>query len=235
MRFYYLICRALCQLAFVLVFRGRVYGARNVPRSGPVLLACNHQSFLDPVLATVAIPRECHYMARDSLFRNPFLRALIESLNAFPVRRGTADLAAVKETLRRLRNNAVIAAFPEATRTPDGRLQPMRGGVALLARKAGAPLVPTLILGAYESWPRQAKLPRPRPILIAYDRPILPAELEGLDEHDATRLLEARFHALLLRHQRDPILAAHLRVPPPRSAPSSPGAPPHHPPTPNPA
>lgn len=213
MRLYYRFCRVLCQLVFVLVFRGRVYGARHVPQGGPVLLACNHQSYLDPVLATVAIPRECHYMARDSLFRIPWLRRLIESLNAFPVRRGTADLAAVKETLRRLKGGGVVAAFPEATRTPDGGLQPMRGGVALLARKAGAPLVPTLILGAFEAWPRQAKLPRPRPILVAYDRPILPAELEGLDEERATRLLEARFQALMRRYERDPIFAGRLRVP----------------------
>lgn len=200
MRPWYRFCRVLCQLGFVLLFRGRVFGARNVPRRGPVVLACNHQSFLDPVLATVAVPRECHFMARDTLFRSPRFRRLIEALNAFPVRRGSADLAAVKETLRRLRAGAVVTAFPEATRTPDGALQPMRGGVLLMARKAGAPLVPTLIFGAFEAWPRGVRLPRPAPILVAYGEPIWPDQLEGLPETAAADLLRQRLEGLLRRY-----------------------------------
>ena len=200
MRPWYRFCRVLCQLGFVLLFRGRVFGARYVPLRGPVVLACNHQSFLDPVLATVALPRECHFMARDTLFRSPFFRRLIESFNAFPVRRGSADLAAVKETLRRLRAGALVTAFPEATRTPDGSLQPMRGGVLLLARKAGAPLVPTLILGAFEAWPRGARLPRPAPILVAYGEPLWPDQLDGLSEEAAAALLRQRFEALWQRY-----------------------------------
>lgn len=200
MRPYYRYSRILCQMIFVLVFRGRIFGARNIPSRGPVLLACNHQSFLDPVLATLAVPRECHYMARDTLFRRPLFRRLIESLNAFPVRRGSADIAAVKETLRRLRAGAVLTAFPEATRTPDGSLQPMKPGVVLMARKAGVPLVPTLILGAYEVWPRQARLPMPKPILVAYGEAIWPEELEGLSDEQAVALLQGRFEALLRRY-----------------------------------
>src|SRR5262245_28199568 len=108
MRPWYRFCRWLCHGVFLVFFRGRVYGRDNVPLEGGVLLACNHQSYLDPVLATLALPRECHYMARDTLFRNPQFRRMIESLNAFPVKRGTADIGAIKETLRRLKNGALV-------------------------------------------------------------------------------------------------------------------------------
>jgi len=96
MRLSYAILRLLCQLIYIFLFRGRVWGLRNVPRRGGVLLVSNHQSYLDPVLATLAIPRECHYMARDTLFLHPFLRGIIQFLNAYPVRRDTADVAAIK-------------------------------------------------------------------------------------------------------------------------------------------
>ena len=82
MRAWYRFCRIVCQGVFTGFFRGRVFGCRNVPRTGGVLLVCNHQSYLDPVLATAALPRECHYMARDTLFRNAFFRRLIESLTS---------------------------------------------------------------------------------------------------------------------------------------------------------
>ena len=172
----------LCNLGYAGFFRGRVFGRRHVPLSGGVLLVCNHQSFLDPVLATLALPRECHYMARDSLFAIPRLRWLIETLNAFPVRRGTADVAAIKETLRRLKAGALITMFPEGTRTPDGSVQPMHSGAVLIARKAGVPIVPTAIMGAFEAWPRTARLPRPHPIIVAYDAPLLPDQLGEPDE-----------------------------------------------------
>src|SRR5512135_784187 len=103
MRLYYRFCRFWCQVFFMLLVRGRAFGTSRVPRTGPVILACNHQSFFDPVLATLALPRECDYMARDTLFENAFFRRLILSLNAFPIRRGEADVAAIKETIRRLR------------------------------------------------------------------------------------------------------------------------------------
>ena len=163
MRFWWWWWRLWCQALYVLLYHGRVYHTSRVPVEGGVLLLANHQSFFDPILATLALPRECHYMARDTLFRNRWFRKLIESLNAFPVKRDTADVGAIKETLRRLKKGALVTVFPEGTRTLDGSVRPMQPGVVLIARKARVPLVPTLILGAYEAWPRHAALPRPAP------------------------------------------------------------------------
>jgi len=172
MRPYYRLCRFICQVGFLLYFRGRVFGVQNVPNHGGVLLVCNHQSYLDPVLVTLALHREGNYMARDSLFANRLFRILIESLNAFPVRRGSADMGAIKETMRRLRDGKVVVTFPEATRTRDGHIGNLHGGFASVAKRAGASLVPVVIEGAFESWPRWRRLPAPHRIVVVYGEAI---------------------------------------------------------------
>jgi len=129
MRLGYRICRFICQWFCTLCFKARVHGVHRVPTAGGTLLVCNHQSFLDPVLATMALHREGNYMARDTLFHHSFFRRLIEYLNAFPIRRQSADLRAIKESLRRLKRGCVLVLFPEGTRTPDGRIGPLLPGL----------------------------------------------------------------------------------------------------------
>ncbi len=212
MRPWYRFCRCVCQALYIMLFRGRVFGTRNVPRQGGVLLVFNHQSFLDPVLATLALPRECHYMARHTLFADPRFRRLIESLNAFPIKRGTADMGAIRETLRRLKAGHLVVTFPEATRTHDGSVSELAPGIVLLARRAGVPVVPGMILGAFESWPRHAHFPRPRPIIVAYGEPLSPALLHELDDDTCIRMVRERIIALVERYRRHPLLA---ECPPP--------------------
>lgn len=207
MRRSYRICRYTAQVLFIALFRGRVFGARHVPLHGGVLLVSNHQSFLDPILATLAIPRECNYMARDTLFHHPVLRRVIEFLNAFPVKRDTADVRAVRETLRRLKRGQVVLTFPEATRTCDGSVGPMRAGVVLLARKARVPIIPLLILGAFESWPRGAKLPRPHPVLVAYAEPVYPHRHPERTDDQCVEIVHNRIVELKERFQSHPMLA----------------------------
>jgi 1-acyl-sn-glycerol-3-phosphate acyltransferase len=204
MRPAYALARRVCQFVFVTFFRGRVFGRRHVPAEGGVLLVSNHQSFLDPVLATLAIPRECNYMARHTLFENRKFRRLIEYLNAYPVKRDTADIGAIKETLRRLKADRVVLAFAEGTRTPDGRVGPFHAGVVLLARKARVPIVPVVILGAFEAWPRQAKLPRPSRIIVAYGEPLdLATRPNWTDEECVTAV---RDRVLALQEHYEPLL-----------------------------
>lgn len=211
MRPWYRFCRMMSHAVFLLVFRGRVLHTERVPRRGGVLLVCNHQSYLDPVLAALALPREAHFMARDTLFRGGFFKPLIESLNAFPVKRGSADIGAIKETLRRLKNGGLITVFPEATRTEDGTIRPMQPGVVLVARKAGVPLVPTLILGAFEAWPRHAKLPRPRRVLVAYGEPLTPEGMKNLSDEQCVALVRARIVEMMERYRSHPHVAGLLR------------------------
>jgi len=169
---------------FLLVFKAHVIGLRRVPKRGPVILACNHQSFFDPPLVTVLLTREASYLARDTLFSNRWFGWLIRSLNAIPVRRNHADVGALKEMLRRLRAGYVVVTFPEATRTQDGRIGPMRPGTVLLAQRARATIVPVCIDGAFEAWPRGRALPWLGRVVVMYGEPIGPEEMAGRDAEE---------------------------------------------------
>jgi len=196
MRLYYRVCRFACQWFYVLGFHGRVFGVQRVPRTGGVLLACNHQSYLDPVLVTLALPREGNYMARVSLFRHAVFRRLIVSLNAFPIKPGKADVSAIKEALRRLRDGRLVVAFPEGTRSADGRIGPFHAGVAAIAMRARVPIVPTLVEGAFEAWPRTRKLPRPAPIWVEYGEPVFPANRPGMTAEQLAEELTCRLRSM---------------------------------------
>lgn len=185
--------------------KARFFGMGHVPRQGGVLLVCNHQSLLDPVLATMALPRECSYMARDTLFEHPLFGRLIRSLNAFPVRRGAADVGAIKESLRRLKQGMSLLVFPEGTRTPDGRIRQMMPGLGAIARKAKVPIVPTLIDGAFQAWPRESRLPRPGNAIIEYGTAIMPNEYARLGADELMELIRGRLIAMQHRwHSRLP-------------------------------
>lgn len=224
MRLWYRCCRALARIGSRLYFGLRVFGVEKVPRRGAVLLVCNHQSFLDPVLATVALPRECHYMARDTLFNGGRFQRLIESLNAFPVKRGSADIGAIKETLKRLKQGALITIFPEATRSEDGAVRPMQPGVVMIARKAGVPLIPTLILGAFEAWPRTSRKPRPARILVAYGDALTPEQVQTMSDDACINHLRDAIIAMMQHYRAHPAMRGRLRpLPAPITAAAQPG------------
>lgn len=201
MRPFYRFMRAWSQTFYALYFRGRVFGVRNVPRTGGVLLACNHQSFFDPVCSCLALPREGNFMARDTLFLNPFFRRLIVALNAFPVKRGAADVGAVKEILRRLRDGKLVVVFPEATRTRDGSIGEINPNSLLIAKKAGVAIVPTVIDGAFEAWPRTQLLPGPGRIYTTYAEAITPQQVTNWSMEKIAETVSERLTRTLGRSQ----------------------------------
>ncbi len=205
--------RFLSRVGFKLYFRGRVFGLENVPESGGVMLVANHQSFLDPVVGALALRRECHFMARDSLFRNPLFGRLIAYLNAFPVKRGAADTGAVKEILRRLKDGQAVMVFPEGSRSRDGTIGPFNPNALLLAKKAGVPIVPTVIDGTFEALPRGCRWPRPHRVLVTYAEPIPVEQLQAASPEELLELLSRRLEAGLntLRSVRRGFSAPALR------------------------
>jgi len=172
--------RRLLQVGAAALWSTRVFNRSFEPTAGGVVYICNHQSFLDPVLMSIALRRPVNYMARDSLFRTPGFKQLIESLNAFPVKRGSADLAALKEAMRRLKAGGQVVVFAEGTRTRDGRIGPLLPGVAMLAQRAADWTVPVVIDGAFECWPRTQTLPSPGFISVQYAQPIPQKEAQRL-------------------------------------------------------
>jgi len=168
----YRFLRALLRVGMCMLWKVRVFNRHYEPTSGSAVYICNHQSFLDPMLMSFALFRPMNYMARDTLFRLPLFKQLITSLNAFPVRRNTADTGALKEAMRRLKKGGQLVVFPEGTRTRDGQIGPFLPGVTLLCQKAADWTIPVLIDGAFEAWPRTQTLPSPGNIIVQYARPI---------------------------------------------------------------
>ncbi|MBN2582845.1 MAG: 1-acyl-sn-glycerol-3-phosphate acyltransferase [Planctomycetes bacterium] len=158
----------MSQGLYIGLMQGRAYHRERVPPSGGLLVVSNHQSYLDPILVALPIPRPFNPMARASLFRNPLFSWLIRSLYAFPVRRGSADLTAIKEAIRRLRRGEIVLVFPEGTRTRDGSIGRLQAGLVLIAQRAKVPIMPAVVDGAYECWPRQRTLPTWHPLKVGY-------------------------------------------------------------------
>jgi len=191
-RAWYAALQQVARVLFVAAFGIRVYHRARLPRRGGVLVISNHQSYLDPILAAVGMPRPFHPMARESLFRFAPFRWLIRSLYAFPVRRGTADLGAVREALRRLKGGAVVLMFPEGTRTRDGSVGRLQGGPVTIAARAGVPILPLVIDGAFEAWPRTMRLPRPGPIRVACGPLVSAAEVAAGDPDEIMAAVRGR-------------------------------------------
>lgn len=183
------------------LFHFKAYGIEHVPASGGVLLASTHQSYLDPVLIGVRLRRPVSYMASAYLFRNPFFGWLIRSLHAFPVEQGKGDRAAVNACIERLKEGHMLCIYPEGHRSPDGEIKELQGGISLIARRAGVPVIPVVIDGAFEAWPRKKKLPWPHPVHLLYGEPI---DVTGMDGATILKTLDERFRAMLrdLRSRR---------------------------------
>jgi len=169
---YYRGVRWLLRTFMPLLWRTRVFGRHNEPADGSAVYISNHQSFLDPMLVGFGLARPVNYMARSTLFDTPGLKQLMESLNAFPVKRGTADTGALKEAMRRLKAGGQVLVFAEGTRTRDARIGSFLPGVALLAQRAAKWVVPVVIDGAFDVWPRTSPLPRSGNIIVCFAPPI---------------------------------------------------------------
>jgi 1-acyl-sn-glycerol-3-phosphate acyltransferase len=205
---WYWLARLGCRIFCALLFRLRVYGRENVPGQGAFILASNHQSYLDPVFCGVALRRHLSYVARDSLFRFKPFEWLIRSLNAIPIGRGRADLAAMRAIIARLREGGGVCLYPEATRTPDGRIAPFKPGFGLLCRRAEAAVVPVLIDGAFECWPRQRKFFRPGRITVHYGPALTPEQTRSMTNEELadhlTRTLRQMQHECHTRQGKPP-------------------------------
>lgn len=142
----YAFARGVCKLVFVLLWRLRVDGREHVPATGPLIVACNHISYLDPAALGSALPRPVTYLAKKELFAIPVLGPLIRRLGAYPLDREAGGVAAVRAAMRVLKEGRCVGIFPEGTRNTSGTAQE-KGGAALLAALSGAPIVPAAVVG----------------------------------------------------------------------------------------
>lgn len=204
--------RTVLRLAYRVLGRLRVEGAANVPRVGAVILAPNHVSAADWPAVGVAAPRTLWFMAKAEMFTMPVLGPLIRVCRAFPVNRESADRAALRMTETLLSEGEAVVIFPEGRVSEDARLQPLKLGVALLALRSGASVVPVGLLGTERLLPFGQHMPRRvrQPVVVRFGEPLA---LDDLREHraggpsraaleEATRRLEEALRALLQGGQR---------------------------------
>lgn len=132
-----------------IIFRLHVHGKENMPQEGAVIVALNHKSNWDPVLAITHMPRKLNFMAKKELFRYPVLKNILKWAGAFPVDREASGLSAIKTALSILRSGQVMAMFPEGRRVMGNQEHTAKAGVAMIAEKTGVPIVPVAIAGRY--------------------------------------------------------------------------------------
>ncbi len=147
---FYVVIRGFFRL-FLLILGLKIEGLHNLPQKGPVIIAANHVSNWDPILVGVALPRPIHFMAKAELFHNWLLGSICRGLNAFPVQRGTADRNAIRQALQMLKEGEMLGIFPEGARRKVVAETSIQPGVAMLALKSGAEVVPVAISGT-EGW-----------------------------------------------------------------------------------
>lgn len=150
----YSICRAILVGLLRLCYGFQVFGAENVPQTGPVIVVCNHANLIDPIVVGCSLhQRQVCFMAKEELFRIPLFSGLIRRLGAFPVKRGTGDRGAFRAARAVLSAGKVVGMFPEGKRYKDGKIHPLKPGAALLAVESGAVILPMVITGTHQLKP----------------------------------------------------------------------------------
>lgn len=137
----------------------RIIHCDRIPPGGYVL-ACNHRSFLDPVIVGASLRRRIHYFARSSLWKIAPIRWALDLFGGIPVDRSRPQASTMTKTIDTLRAGRPLLMFPEGTRTKTGRMGRFRDGPALVARRANVPVIPAYLLNTEQNWPRGAWLPK---------------------------------------------------------------------------
>lgn len=186
----YFIVRNFVKLFFIILMGFRVYGKEKVLKKGAFILVSNHVSHLDPPALASASPRPLYFMARHTLFDIRFLGWLISRCNAFPVRRGEADLAAMKKGIRLLKSGKPLLIFPEGTRSVTGEMSEAQPGMGYLSLMSGAPVLIAYVEGTDKAMPRGTHHIKLGPVSVYFGDMIDPKNL-GLpaDKKEAAQKL----------------------------------------------
>ena len=188
----YGVLRAFLTPFLMLAFRPKVKGLRNVPASGPVIIASNHLSFSDSIFMPLVVPRKVTFLAKSEYFTSPGPKGFIKkltfiALGQVPVDRsgGRRSEAALITGLQVLANNECLGIYPEGTRSPDGRLYKGRTGIARIAIESGAPIIPVAMFNTEKIQPTGKVVPKIMRVKMVFGEPMF---FEG----DSSDLLHLR-------------------------------------------
>ncbi|MFJ6834047.1 lysophospholipid acyltransferase family protein [Streptomyces sp. NPDC091209] len=190
--FYYVLKYVLLGPLLRLVFRPRIEGLEHIPSSGPAIVAGNHLSFADHFLMPAILKRRITFLAKAEYFTGPGIKgrltaAFFRSVGQIPVDRSgkEAGQAAIREGLGVLRRDELLGIYPEGTRSHDGRLYKGKVGVAVMALRAQAPVIPCAMIGTFEAQPPGRKLPRIHPVVIRFGKPLDFSRYAGMEGEKA--------------------------------------------------
>lgn len=174
MEFLYGIFHYLALTIYDICFRGEVAGLENIPKQGAFIVACNHASHLDPPIIGSLVPRQMAFFARKTLWKPGIASWWLDGVGTIPVDRdGGSDVTAIRRVLQTLQSGKALILFPEGTRSPDGRLQPAKPGVGLIACKTQVPVLPVRIFNSHEAFGRKGGMRLGTRVSITFG-PILP-------------------------------------------------------------
>lgn len=197
----------LCFVFLLPLYRYRSFGVRNIPRTGPVLLVSNHQSYLDPSLVGLGCHRrQFAALARSTLFDHPVFAWIIQMLNAIPVTQGESDVGAMRKCIAELNKGQALLIFPEGARTLSGEVEPFETGTMLIIKRAKPTILPVAIEGAFDVWKRGGFPKLHGRIAVKYGEPIPAETIIGMGADRGLSFLRdevARMHEELKARPRD--------------------------------
>jgi len=206
----YAFARAVLLPLLKLLFRWRREGAENIPKQGPVIVACNHISYFDPLCHAYMIDRsgrKCRFFAKSELWKNPFLKLVLTHAHQIPVERGSGETGPVEKAIEWLGKGELVVIYPEATITTNPDLTPMQGktGVGRVALATGAPVVPIAVWGSHWVRPKKRKpvMKWRRLITLKAGKPMTFEDLRDRDPAEAAREATDRVMAELDRLVRE--------------------------------
>ncbi len=202
----YFFARELSRLVFILLGHLRIFGRENIPKTGGFIVAPNHTCYLDPPLTGCGSPRKIHFMAKAELFHNKYFGALITALGTFPVHRGTADREALRKAHELLlAENGLLIFIEGGTSKDNGRIQSPELGAAMIAARAGVPIIPCAIINADKMLPPGTKKLHRARLIVAFGEPVV-IERPETGKPDRAALQHAsetvmhRIAALMIEH-----------------------------------
>ena len=196
---FYQIVRMIGYLLVHLFWSIEIKGEDSIKQEGPLILAANHVSYLDPIVLGISVKRQIFFITKKEIFEVPFLGLILKSLDAIPVGRNRVNISSMKKSISLLKSGHILGIFPEGTRSLNGNLLEFNTGMIKIALKTGSPIVPVGINGTYEIYPPQARIPnifKRTMITISFDKPIY---------LDKNREKEVKYHKESLLRVQDKI------------------------------
>lgn len=173
-------------------------GTENIPEHGGAIITPNHISLADPPAVGCNIPRHARFMSKEELFKPPIVGPWMWAVGNYPVRRGTADRQAIRNSIQMLDDGEVIAIFPEGTRSTDGKLREPELGVGLIAMKSRAPIIPAAIFGTDKVLPAHSKRLYRHPVTVYFGKPLtFPDLYDSKDTREAMEEIGRRIMAAI--------------------------------------